>query len=81
MQGQANHFVRYATETIPYAQNRYQNETYRLYSVLDERLKNHEWLAADEYTIAGVHLMRLKVSLISTLEQHASNNEQALAIL
>lgn len=54
MQGQANHFVRYATEMIPYAQNRYQNETYRLYSVLEEQLKNHEWLAGDEYTIAGV---------------------------
>lgn len=53
MQGQANHFVRYATEKIEYAQNRYVNETYRLYSVLDGRLKDHEWLAADEYTIAG----------------------------
>lgn len=54
MQGQANHFVRYASENIPYGKNRYQNETYRLYSVLEERLKDHEWLAADEYTIAGV---------------------------
>lgn len=53
MQGQANHFVRYASENIPYGQNRYKNETYRLYSVLEERLKDHEWLAADEYTIAG----------------------------
>lgn len=53
MQGQANHFVRFTSEKIPYAQNRYVNETYRLYSVLDERLKDHEWLAADEYTIAG----------------------------
>lgn len=53
MQGQANHFVRYATEKIEYAQNRYVNETYRLYSVLDTRLKDHEWLAADEYSIAG----------------------------
>lgn len=53
MQGQANHFIRAAPETIPYAQNRYVNETYRLYSVLNERLKDHEWLAAEEYTIAG----------------------------
>lgn len=53
MQGQANHFVRYATEKIEYAQNRYVNETYRLYGVLDGRLKDNEWLAADEYTIAG----------------------------
>eukprot|EP00892_Ulva_mutabilis_P008729 jgi/Ulvmu1/6228/UM028_0086.1 len=54
MQGQANHFVRYAPEAIPYAQNRYVNETYRLYSVLDGRLKEHEWLAADEYSIADI---------------------------
>ena len=57
MQGQANHFVHLSTEKIPYAQNRYVNETYRLYSVLDARLKEHEWLAADEYTIAGAKSM------------------------
>jgi glutathione S-transferase len=52
MQGQANHFVRYAPEKIEYAQNRYVNETYRLYDVLESRLEAHQWLAADEYTIA-----------------------------
>ncbi len=38
MQGQANHFTRYAPETIEYGVNRYQNETKRLYSVLETRL-------------------------------------------
>lgn len=52
--GQANHFIRMAPEKIEYAQNRYINETYRLFSVLDDRLKEKKWLAADEYTIAGV---------------------------
>ena len=31
MQGQANHFVRYAPEKIEYGINRYTNETKRLY--------------------------------------------------
>lgn len=33
MQGQANHFVRYAPEKIEYGINRYTNETKRLYQV------------------------------------------------
>ena len=34
MQGQANHFVRYAPEKIEYGINRYTNESNRLYEVL-----------------------------------------------
>lgn len=39
MQGQANHFYRYAPTRMEYAINRYQTETKRLYQVLEERLK------------------------------------------
>jgi GST-like protein len=53
MQGQANVFYRYAPEKIGYAINRYQRETKRLYTVLDTRLKDHEFLA-DEYSIADI---------------------------
>ena len=53
MQGQANHFAKFAKEKIQYGIDRYTNETKRLYEVLDARLKDHEYLAADEYTIAG----------------------------
>lgn len=53
MQGQANVFYRYAPETIDYAIQRYQNETKRLYRVLDTRLSDHEYLA-DEYSIADI---------------------------
>ena len=35
MQGQANHFVRYAPEKIEYGINRYTNETKRLYKVCE----------------------------------------------
>lgn len=54
MQGQANHFVRYAPEKIEYAQQRYVNETKRLYSVLEMQLRNADWLAAQKYTIADI---------------------------
>lgn len=53
MQGQANVFFRYAPEKIPYAIERYQTETKRLYTVLDQRLKDHEYLAGD-YSIADI---------------------------
>lgn len=54
MQGQANHFFRYAPEKIQYGINRYQNETKRLYSVLESRLEHSEYLAGDKYSIADM---------------------------
>lgn len=57
MQGQANHFYRYAPEKIPYAVERYQNETRRLYSVLEERLKGRDYLVGKgvgRYSIADI---------------------------
>ena len=53
MQGQANVFFRYAPEKIQFAIDRYQNETRRLYEVLDRRLGEVEYLAGD-YSIADV---------------------------
>ena len=53
MQGQANVFFRYAPEKIPYAIDRYQNETKRLYRVLESRLTDHEYLAGD-YSLADI---------------------------
>ena len=54
MMGQAHHFRRFAPEQIPYAVDRYTNETARLYGVIDRRLADHDWLAADQYTIADI---------------------------
>ncbi len=51
MQGQANVFYRYAPEKIPYAIERYQQETLRLYQVLERQLHGREYLA-DEVSIA-----------------------------
>lgn len=53
MQGQAHVFYRYFPETIPPAIERYQNETRRLYGVLDARLADNEFLAGD-YSIADI---------------------------
>ena len=53
MQGQANVFYRYAPKKIEYAIKRYQDETYRLYSVLDARLEDNEFLAG-ELSIADI---------------------------
>ena len=53
MQGQANIFHRYFDPRIPAAISRYQNETRRLYEVLDGRLQDREFLAGD-YSIADI---------------------------
>ena len=53
MQGQANVFFRYFPEKIQPAIDRYQNETRRLYTVLERQLKDHEYLAGD-YSIADI---------------------------
>ena len=53
MQGQSNVFFRYAPEKIPFAIDRYQNETRRLYEVLDRRLGEAEYLAG-AYSIADI---------------------------
>ena len=53
MQGQANVFFRYAPEKIPFAIDRYQKETRRLYEVMDRRLGEAEYLAGD-YSIADI---------------------------
>ena len=54
MLGQAHHFRQYAPEIIPYAIERYTSEAARIYRVIDRRLAESEFIAADEYTIADV---------------------------
>ena len=53
MFGQCGHFLGYAPEKIPYAIDRYQRETNRLYGVLDKRLAEHEFVAGG-YSIADM---------------------------
>lgn len=54
MQGQANHFLAMAGARSDYGIKRYLDETKRLYSVLESRLSQADWLAGDKYTIADI---------------------------
>ena len=58
MQGQMAHFVRYchAPEPIPYAIDRYVNETRRLYRTVDLHLQNSksDYLVGNKCTIADI---------------------------
>jgi GST-like protein len=53
MFGQLNHFKRFAPEQIPYAIDRYEKETLRLYGVLDRQLADKEFICGD-YSIADI---------------------------
>ncbi|KAI1106592.1 glutathione S-transferase [Jackrogersella minutella] len=59
MQGQANHFFRFAKEKIPYAIQRYVGESERLYGVLDKRLESRDYIAGPgkgKYSIADINI-------------------------
>jgi len=53
MMGQANVFFRYFPEKIQPVIDRYQNESRRLFEVLDKQLSTNEWIAG-EYSIADI---------------------------
>ncbi len=53
MFGQCGHFKGYAPEPVPYAIERYTNETLRLYGVMDKRLAEVTYLAGN-YSLADI---------------------------
>ncbi|WP_413737794.1 glutathione binding-like protein [Sodalis sp. RH21] len=54
MLGQNHHFNHYAPKPVPYAIERYQVETVRLYGVLDKLLAQHEYMAGNNISIADI---------------------------
>ncbi len=54
MAGQNHHFTSYAPERIPYATERYVNETTRLYTVLNKRLADRDFINGIGYSIADI---------------------------
>lgn len=59
MAGQCHHFLKYAPNMdppndLPYAKDRYRNETGRLYGVLDRQLANNQFVAGDFFSIADM---------------------------
>lgn len=51
--GQAHHFLRYYPERLEYPMHRFKTEVKRLYTVMDQQLARHEYLAGD-YSIADM---------------------------
>lgn len=56
MLGQAMHFRAYAPEKLPYAINRYTQETQRIFNVINKRLMQSAYIAGGQYTIADMAL-------------------------
>ncbi|KAI1811209.1 glutathione S-transferase [Poronia punctata] len=58
MQGQANHFLRFAKEKIPYGIQRYVGETERLYGILDKRLEQTgDYVVGGKFSIVDMNLI------------------------
>ena len=53
MAGQANHFLNYSKEDLPYPKKRYTDEVHRLFGVMNIRLARHKYLAG-AYSIADM---------------------------
>jgi len=54
MLGQLGHFTRFAPVDVPYAKERYLNESRRLLHVLEKALEGKPYIIGDEYTIADM---------------------------
>ncbi|KOC92033.1 GSH-dependent disulfide bond oxidoreductase [Winslowiella iniecta] len=54
MLGQNHHFNHFAPQPVPYAIERFQVETQRLYSVLNQQLEQKPWVAGEHYSIADM---------------------------
>jgi GSH-dependent disulfide-bond oxidoreductase len=52
--GQAVHFKHFAPEKVPYANDRYQYEAMRHFSVLDQHLAGNRYMVGDTYTIVDM---------------------------
>lgn len=53
MQGQVHVFYHYLDNALPAATQRYQDETRRLYGVVDRQLSSHDYVAG-EFSIADI---------------------------
>ena len=55
MEGQHFWFKRYhpVKDLDKSVYDRYENEVYRIFGVLEKQLEKHEWIALDKFTIAG----------------------------
>lgn len=74
-QGQANHFLRFAKEKIPYGIQRYVGETERLYGILDARLKARDFIVGPgrgKFSIADISILGwANIAVLSGIDIHA----------
>lgn len=73
MFGQANHFNGHAETQYDYGKTRYNGEVARLMRVLDNRLRESEWVAGPEYSIADIAIYpwtRNRKNMQVTAESH-----------
>jgi GST-like protein len=75
MFGQYNHFARFAAEKIPYAIERYTQESKRLLQVIDRRLEGRTFIARD-YSIADVIVFPWVDSLAKNAPQLLEDSAQ-----
>ena len=75
MFGQYNHFARFAAEKIPYAIERYTQESKRLLQVIDRRLEGRTFIARD-YSIADVIVFPWVDSLAKNAPQFLEDSAQ-----
>ncbi|MCF6305715.1 MAG: glutathione S-transferase N-terminal domain-containing protein [Rhodobacteraceae bacterium] len=85
MAGQAHHFLKYAPSMeppndLPYAKDRYRNETGRLLAVLNNRLADREFVAGDFFSIADMAIWPW-ASLWENQEQDISKMPHLMAYL
>ena len=90
MQGQANVFYRYFEEKIPKVIARYQNETKRLYTVLDTRLKApfrgdandvlYQWDSSRDYNPAP-QLERIQAHVLAINSADDERNPPSLGVM
>lgn len=78
MLGQWHHFENAAPEKLPYAIERYRKESLRLLGVLDDRLKDRDFLA-DDYSIADIIHFGWVRSGLSGLKNDGAAELSALA--
>ena len=73
--GQAHHFLYYNKGRSAYAEDRFKNEAKKLYGILDNRLKNFEYISGPgkgEYSIADISLW----PWISRFQRHQINLDE-----
>jgi len=54
MLGQNHHFTHFAPQPVPYAIERFQQETKRLYGVLNNQLEKNVYISGEHYSIADI---------------------------